>query len=129
MEPTIVTIGGVEYPCRLRIGELEGLQAKTDFGPELLLMRLQTGEWNVAHLREIIRFGLIGGGMQHVAALKVVGGLFEYGPYVQFKVPAMQILAAALYGPPDDQVGESEPEPTPAAPNQTESGGSAPSTP
>lgn len=82
----------------------------------------------VDDLLEIMRSGLIGGGMDAVAALKTVNTAFDTDPAISFKVPCQALLSAFLYGPPDDAVGEPLPEgPTPA-PETTESGVSAPIT-
>ena len=105
----IVWPGG-EHPFRLALAQLEGLQQKTDAGPEWLLLRLRAGQWSAADVFEIIRWGLIGGGMDAAEAQRVVGNAFDRHPLVSFKVPAMAVLMAALYGPADDPAGK----PTPA---------------
>ncbi len=117
---------GTCFPPRL--GELRTIQQKTDCGPEFLLIRINAGQWHVDDLREVIRNGLIGGGMPHVDALRAVDKAFNAAPAITFKVPAQEILSAFLFGPPDDVVGESLPVgPTPAK-ETTENGGSAPIT-
>lgn len=128
-QPVVIPWPGGEHPFRLGIAELEALQQKTDCGPEWLLHRINTGQWTAIDLIEVLRNGLIGGGMDHVAALKSVRNAFDLHPLIGFKVPAQTVLGACLYGPPDDTVGEPTPvNPTPAQNDQTGSGSSAPIT-
>ena len=128
MQPLVLAWVGGEHPFRLRLGELEGLQQKTDCGPEFLLNKINFGQWSAIDLFETFRFGLIGGGMASDEAVKLVRSAFDRHPLIDFKVPAQAILGAALYGPPDDPVGESGPvEPTPGE-QKTGGGSSADST-
>lgn len=128
MHPVVIEWPGGEHQFQLRLGELSQLQEKTDCGPEFLLRKLQAGQWLAVELREILRLGLIGGGMDHVSALKAVTRALDAAPLMTFKVPALTVLIAALYGPPDDEAGKTLPEvPTPA-PEKTENGSSATST-
>lgn len=114
MQSAVILWPGGEHAFRLGIAELETIQQKTDCGPEHVLLALNSGTWHVTHLVEIIRCGLIGGGMNHVEALKLVRKTFELHPLIAFKVPCQEILSAALFGPPEDPVGEPSPvEPTP----------------
>jgi hypothetical protein len=115
MEPTVIHWPGGEHAFRLGLAELETIQQKTDCGPEFLLHRISAAQWKAADLVEVLRNGLIGGGMPHVEALKAVRNAFDLHPLISFKVPAQEILAACLYGPADgDEAGEPGPvEPTP----------------
>ena len=63
------------------------------------------------------------------AAKKAVADAFDRHPVGAFKVPALAVMMAALYGPPDDPVGKPSlaSEETPTGEN-AESGSSAPST-
>ena len=106
MTPVMLFWPGGEHPFRLGIEELRALQQKTDCGPEFLLMRLRSGQWHVDDLSETLRLGLIGGGMDQSAALKIVRDAFERTPMIAFKVPALTVLMAGVYGPAEDPVGE-----------------------
>ncbi|AXC50067.1 gene transfer agent family protein [Paracoccus suum] len=114
-----MTWPGGEHPFRLALAQLEGLQQKTDAGPEWLLFRLQSGQWLATEIFETLRFGLIGGGMGDSEAARLVGNALDRHPLISFKVPALQVLTAALYGPLDDMPGkqtlasEETPETTP----------------
>lgn len=120
MQPLVLRWPGGEHACRLGLSELEVIQQKTDCGPEYLLHRISAAQWRTVDLIEVIRNGLIGGGMDHVQALRLVRDAFDAHPVVSFKVPAQALLAHALYGPPEDEgadrSGEQGPvQPTPAS--------------
>lgn len=120
---------GGEHAFRLRLGELQALQEKCDAGPEMVLQRIRLGVWQVNDLFETLRFGLIGGGMDRDAARKLVVDTFERTPLMEFKTPAIEVLAAALIGVPDDPAGELSPAGDPTPTNDATAGGSsAPST-
>ena len=117
MQPTVIQWPGGEHAFRLGLAELEVIQQKTDCGPEFLMHRINAAQWKAVDLVEVLRNGLIGAGMPHVDALKAVRNAFELHPMISFKVPAQTLLAACLFGPPDEgdkAPGEDEPvAPTP----------------
>ncbi|ARC37899.1 gene transfer agent family protein [Paracoccus yeei] len=128
MRAIIVRWPGGEHPFFLGLADLEVVQENTDCGPEFLLRRISAGQWRVADLMEVLRNGLIGGGMDEAAARKVVWQAAALHPMISFKVPAQTVLSACLFGPPDDTVGEDIPGgPTPAD-EKTGDGSSAPIT-
>ena len=92
-------------------------------------MKLRSGQWTATEAFETLRWGLIGGGMGDAAAKKAVADAFDRHPVGSFKVPALTVIMAALYGPPDDVVGKSSlaSGATPTG-ESAESGSSAPST-
>ena len=130
MTPQVIVWPGGEHPFRLALAEMQGLQQATDCGPEWLLMKLQSGQWKQEEPPEVLRWGLIGGGMDPAEAKRLVFSTFDRGPAIGFKVPAMELLMAWLYGPADDAVGKPSlaGETTPIG-ESAESGSSAPSTP
>lgn len=103
--------GDKEHRFRLAIGHLRELQEKTDVGPYRLFERLRSGDWRVDDLRETIRLGLIGGGMKPFDAHRLIVRYFdEYGLVLLDHVPAaLQIMTAALLGPPDEPLGKAKP--------------------
>lgn len=114
MQAEMIVWAGGEHPFRLRIAELEAIQQKTERGPEHILNELAAGRWLIMDLFEVIRFGLIGGGMASADALKVTRDTFERTPLAEFKLTCLEVLSTALYGREDDPVGEADPvEPTP----------------
>lgn len=125
MQPLVLQWPGGEHAFRLGLSELETIQQKTDCGPEFLLHRINVGQWHIGDLMEILRNGLIGGGMPHVDALKVVRKAFDVHPHILFKVPAQAVLAACLFGPPDDRPGEDSPAGDPTQNGSSADGGSS----
>lgn len=99
---------GGEHIFALRIGELRALQDKCDAGPEEVFNRLRLGSWRVNDILEVIRLGLIGGGMSRAEAGPLVAQITEDRPILSFKITAIAILAASLLGVKDDPVGEPE---------------------
>lgn len=126
MQPLTIRWPGGEHDFKLGLSELEVIQQKTDCGPEHVLQRLSNGTWHAHDLVEVIRNGLIGGGMAPNDALREVRKAFDLHPLIGFKAPALSILYACLFGPPDDPVGEDQGEPPQA--QKTASGNSAPTT-
>jgi hypothetical protein len=99
--------GDGEHSFRLAIGQLRELQEKCTLpgdtmvsGPEAILGRIQSGTWRVEDVREIIRLGLIGGGMEAKNAHRMVARYVdEYEqPLLRHKLAAVTILLAALTG-------------------------------
>jgi hypothetical protein len=107
--------GDGTHSFRLGWGGLAELQEKTDAGPYVVLQRLHTGAWRIEDISNIIRLGLIGGGMEPVAALKLVRAYVEARPPMENLIPGQVILSAALTGAPEEKVGEDD------AASQTES--------
>jgi hypothetical protein len=95
------------YRFALRLRELEELQEKLDCGPMALFKRVKADEWRVGDLRETIRLGLIGGGQKPEQALTLVRRYVDGRPLSEATLPAMAILAAAIWGVADDQPGKS----------------------
>lgn len=129
MVPLTQTWPGGEHPFRLALAQLEALQQGTDAGPEWLVMKLNSGQWLATEVFDILRLGLIGGGMPDGRARQIVTAAFDRHPLIAFKVPALAVLMAALYAPADDPAGKPSPagETTPID-SPEENGGSAPTT-
>lgn len=106
MKPILLSWPGGEHEFALRIGELRAIQEKTDAGPQQLLQRMADGQWLIDDLVEIIRHGLIGGGMDGSSARKLVYKVFDLHPLLDLRPVSYAILGAALVGPEDDPVGE-----------------------
>lgn len=128
-QPIVIRWPGGEHAMRLGLVEARVIQDRTNCGPEYLRARIAAGQWLVDDMPEVLRNGLIGGGMPAVDALRLTQKAFEENPPMLFKPAAYQLLSAFLLGPPDDPVGEPSPvNPTPAPNDQTGSGSSAPTT-
>ncbi|MFC3568410.1 gene transfer agent family protein [Paracoccus simplex] len=109
MARVVMRWAGGEHAVRLGIAEAEVIQQNTDCGPEFLLSRISLGQWELPHLMEVIRNGLIGGGMDEIEAKRLVDRVAAQQPWIVLKNPAMEILSLALYGPPEDPLGEDMP--------------------
>lgn len=94
------------YEFCMNYGALKLLQEARDMGPLLLFSILQSGAWRVEDIREVIRCGLIGGGMAPVAALKLVTSYVETRPPMENIALAQKILGAGLVGATDEILGE-----------------------
>ncbi len=126
-----LTWSGGEHTFALRIEHLRAMQDKCDAGPAWVLARLGSGQWLVDDVIQPIRLGLEGGGMAKDDARKLVKKHVEDKPLTLSVLTARAVLMSALYGNPDDPVGddkgegqgEVEPTTSPAG-----SGDGAPST-
>lgn len=130
MRADVIVWSGGEHAFRLALAQCEGLQQATDCGPDFLLAKFESRMWTPKEAFEVLRWGLIGGGMEPAEAQKVVRGAFDRAAgYAEFKVTALRVLLAALYGPPDDPAGEVSPAGgmTQSGP-ETDDGSSAPTT-
>lgn len=96
------------YSFRLAWGHLGELQEKCDAGPYVVLQRLHGGAWRIEDISNIIRLGLIGGGLEPSAALKLTRRYVEDRPPMENVIPAQIILSAALMGAPEEKVGEGD---------------------
>lgn len=91
-----------KYTFRLGWGELALLQEKTDCGPLVLLDRLGSKSWRVEDISHSIRLGLIGGGTEPAAALKLVEAYVEKRPPMENAMLAYAVVAAGVQGAPDE---------------------------
>lgn len=92
---------------RLALGDLDDLQVKTGTSAFALLDRLRAGRPMVKDMREVLRHGLIGAGTPPPEAARLVARWADARPPAESIVPAIAVLAAALYGDPDDEPGKS----------------------
>lgn len=102
------------YTFRLGWGELAKLQEACDVGPYVVLDRLFDGTWRVEYITNVVRLGLIGGGLDPVLALKKVREYIEARPPAENVMFAQAILSAGILGAPDEPSGEAD------APNPAE---------
>lgn len=97
-----------DYLFALKWGQLIELQEKTDAGPYFLLGRLHDGTWRIGDIREVIRLGLIGGGMEPIRALGMVKRYVEDRPPMENLATAQAILGIAIMGAPEEKVGKAD---------------------
>lgn len=100
--------GDGTYTFRLGWGELSKLQEACDAGPYVILQRIASGAWQINDIREVIRYGLIGGGLEPQKALKLVKEYVESRPPLESIPFAHGILSAGLMGAPEEEVGNAE---------------------
>lgn len=97
-------IAGETHRFRLSIGDLEALQEATDIGATEHLHRLFVGrDYTFRHVREIIRAGLIGGGMPVPQAYAILRTLDDM-PAVEAVALATLVMAAGLEAPDDERL-------------------------
>jgi len=108
-----------DYTFRLGWGELEALQEACDAGPWVILERLFTKQCLIGDISNVIRQGLIGGGLEPSAATKLVRTYVEKRPPAENLLFATVILQAAVQGASEEPVGE------PQAANQSENSSTA----
>jgi hypothetical protein len=98
--------GDGDHHFRLAWAQLEKIQEACDAGPYVVLDRLASGRWRLEDIREVIRYGLIGGGMTPVEALKLVREYVEGRPPHESLALAQKIMIAGVVGAPEEEVGK-----------------------
>jgi hypothetical protein len=108
---TIIWAGGEDQFC-LTIGQILDLEIVCRAGIAIIANRLSGGEWGLSDLRETIRLGLIGGGMDPERAMSKVRNFVDTNPHglAHSVLVAHEIICSALFGAPkDDPVGKTKP--------------------
>jgi len=100
------TWGDGEHVFRLRIGEIRELEDKRDAGCFEIYRRLANGSCRFDDIRETLRLGLIGGGMQAPLALGLVAKYAGPTTFMENLLVAQAVITAALFGDPGDLVGK-----------------------
>jgi len=103
----VAEFGGDERDFCLRWGELIELQESRDAGPAWILSKFGANTWQIQDVSEILRLGLIGGGMVAMQARKLVRAYVEERPFdlggdTGLAILAVRVLAAGLHGSPDE---------------------------
>lgn len=92
----------------LKIGQLEELQEKCDAGPEEIFDRISSGKWRLNDIREPLRLGLVGEGMDPIKAAILVDRYAGSGSLAMWKNTAQSVILAALVGAPDEDAPAGE---------------------
>lgn len=100
--------GDGTHTFRLPIGQLRELEEKRHAGPFQIYQRLVDRSFRVDDAREVVRLGLIGGGMQPKDAATLVEQYIDRWPLLETVSVAFSVLEAALVGAPDEPVGKEE---------------------
>lgn len=104
--------GGEEREFLLAWGEIMQLQESRDAGPGVIQIKLMTNQWHGEDVSEVIRLGLVGGGMSSVQASKLVRLYVEQCPHDLggpdgLAILALKIVTASIQGAPDEPPGKS----------------------
>lgn len=95
-----------EYPFRLRMAQLIELDETCQVGPQRMLIDFAESNGRTKWIREIIRLGLIGGGLKPVEASRLVKSYVDERPLMESVLHAQVILSAAVVGMPEDSPPE-----------------------
>lgn len=108
MKQTKITLDWADgrYAFDLPLKSLRALQEKTGAGPALVLMRLQSGQWQVDDYRETLFQGLIGGGMAPLQARKKIEAYCDGRPASECLLTAQAVLSAFIAGAPEEKPGK-----------------------
>jgi hypothetical protein len=90
--------GDGPHEFQLPVKQLDALQDECGCGPAELFLRLMSHRWKRKDIRETIRLGLIGAGMDSMAALRLVKLYVDDQPLMQFVPIAKDIVEAVLQG-------------------------------
>jgi len=101
-----VTFNGQPTMFKLAWRELMKIQEACDAGPYVVLDRLVSGRWKLQDISEVIKWGLIGGGMEQGQALKLVQTEVETRPPLENLVIAQKVLGAGVVGSSEEEVGK-----------------------
>jgi hypothetical protein len=101
--------GDGEHRFAMRIGELIELDQKFQIGPMVMMQGFLDGSWRVEWVREVLRIGLIGGGMLPSRASDVVKRYVDEVPdWLENSKKALAVLGAAMTGFEAEQPGKSK---------------------
>jgi hypothetical protein len=101
-----IAFNGQQTMFTLAWRELMKIQEACDAGPYVVLDRLLSGRWLLQDISEVIKWGLIGGGMPQAEALKLVATEVERRRPLENLIIAQTILGAGLVGAPEEDVGK-----------------------
>jgi hypothetical protein len=101
----LLAFGDGTYKFRLGLTELEKCQDAMNAGPAHAIKLLSSSEWRTVHVREPLRWGLIGGGLSAVEATRLLKLYVDDMPWMESVITAQAVLMACLVGSPDEPVG------------------------
>lgn len=101
----LAVFAGEERPFRLDFGEWALLQAKHDVGPYVLRQLFAGMHVTPEQQKDVVKFGLIGGGMDEKDALKLVDATIKAGTLLTYVTLGHDIISAFI-GPDDDVEGK-----------------------
>jgi hypothetical protein len=101
-----IAFNGRRTMFKLAWRELMKIQEACDAGPYVVLDRLLSGRWRLQDISEVIKWGLIGGGMPQAEALDLVESEVEGRRPLENLIIAQTVLGAGLVGAPEEDVGK-----------------------
>lgn len=99
-----------EYPFALNIGQARELEAKQATGIGAIYQRLTLGAWYADDIYQVIRLGLIGGGMAPPEAMRLANLYVAERPMAENQPIALAIMLAAFFGSSAEKAQVSETE-------------------
>ncbi|QPC43488.1 gene transfer agent family protein [Kaustia mangrovi] len=102
------TWAGDERTFRLAIKEALALEDRRDCGLAEIAGRLSSARWRIDDIREPLRLGLIGAGLDAAKARKLVEDNVVPGRLAEHVLAARAVLMASLVGDPNEPVGKEE---------------------
>lgn len=126
--------GDGEQTFRLAIGQFRELQEKVNgrrialggsmVGPMSLLNQLRANDAWPDDIREVLRLGLIGGGMKPPEAHRMMVNYFDAAPPLEHMKPAFAVLLAGMAGAPGEPIDAKKKTSPETSTNQSGSDGS-----
>lgn len=104
--------GDGDHVFDLPLAQIEELEHKTGFGTLRLLRRIQTEDFKVTELREVIRLALIGGGKKELEALRLMKTHFDPAPLASMVLAHSILFKWAAAVPVSKKKPETEPSQT-----------------
>ncbi|EJF91682.1 gene transfer agent family protein [Bartonella tamiae] len=102
---TILNFGENRYVFKIGYGQIKDIQDSVDAGPFFILDSFLNGEYRIDYIREVIRYGLVGGGIHEIEALKIVECYVEdidnYSLHNNALIASV-ILSSAIQGAPEE---------------------------
>lgn len=109
--------GDGEYLFRLTINGLIELEEKCSAPFTEVFRRLMAGAYSINDVRETVRLGLIGGGMEPGKALALVRRYVDARPKAESEKAAQAVLGATLFGFEEAPLGKEEAAPSAESPS------------
>lgn len=100
--------GGDARTFRLGIAELLSLEDSRECPALVLLQRLHERKAFIPDVSEVLRLGLIGGGMDHKKVRDLIERTIKPGAIYEHLMTAQLVLGAALMGLPEDEPGKDQ---------------------
>lgn len=98
----LLPFAGSEYFFRLPVGQWQKIEEALDCGPLFVIDRLHNGQWRSADIREVLRWGLIGGGMTANKASEMLRDHVDGLPLFENLLVAQKVALAGWIGAPEE---------------------------